>query len=205
MGWAGSPAAIRDTIGKRDPDIGIFTEYQPHGNGQLLTDLQTDGWIYHLVTEPPEKRDGIATLSKYPLAPRPLPSGLEPLRYSYLPVGIPDLDLEVRAMYEPLHREPYPEYWTAVLDALALDVAEPVLVVGGFNAGESLIVSTPPDGMASEFFCQIPSRGYTDPWRRGRVRSYNEPGGRGSVNGFRLDHAFGTAPVPGKASPAFVA
>ncbi len=123
--WGGQDrlSKVARVIRERDPDVVVLTEYQPRGSAPLLADLAAAGWLHQLPTEPPERRGGVAIASKMPLVPRPRPSALEPFASRYLPVGIPEANLELRAIYAPLEDEPYDEYWAAVLDALASEIA----------------------------------------------------------------------------------
>ncbi len=80
-------------------------------------------------------------------------------------------------MYAPLHREPYPEFWEAVLASVTSEADQRVLVIGDFNAGQSLVDSPATDVLASHYFCRLPACGYTDLWRHGRGPTGMEPTG----------------------------
>lgn len=184
-------AAIRD----QNPDVVILSEFQSIASQPLLLDLAAEGWRYQITTEPPSRRGGLAAISKVPVTRRPQPASLAQFAFRYLPFEIPSVALEVRAVYAPLHREPYPEFWEAVLASVTSEAEQRVLVIGDFNAGQSLVDSPAMDVLASHYFCRLPACGYADLWRHGRGPTGMEPTWLGPVNPYRLDHAFGSVAV----------
>lgn len=186
---------IAAAIRKQDPEVVVLSEFQTGASKELLEDLATDGWCHQITTEPPSRRGGLAVVSTVPVLRRSQPTALAGYAFRYLPFEVPSAMLEVRAIYAPLHREPYPEFWTAVLASASAEAGQPVIVIGDFNAGQSLIDSPAADVLASSYFCRLPTCGYTDLWRHGRDAAYLEPTWLGPVNPYRLDHAFGSASV----------
>jgi endonuclease/exonuclease/phosphatase family metal-dependent hydrolase len=188
-------ARIAAAIRQQDPDVVVLSEFQTVASKELLESLGDEGWCHQITTEPPSLRGGLAVVSKMPVLRCTQPASLAGYAFRYLPFEVPSATLDVRAIYAPLHREPYPEFWRAVLASVTAEAGEPVLMIGDFNAGQSLVDSPAADVLASSYFCRLPACGYTDLWRHGRDAGCLEPTWLGPVNPYRLDHAFGSESV----------
>jgi exonuclease III len=129
------------------------------------------------------------------MAQEPPPATLAAFAWRYLPVVIPAADLEIVGLYGPLQGDAYGAFWPAALDALEARSSRNVLVIGDFNTAESSVDTPVADFFCSNFFCDLPSRGYTDLWRHRVGREAKEYSWLGPANPFRLDHAFGTRGV----------
>ena len=182
----------------RSPDVLVLGEYMTGVSATLIEQLSAAGWTHHSIVEPPERLGGVAILSRAPVERVPVPIGLESLGFRYQAVRIPALDLELRAIYAPLHQDPYREFWESALDSLEADSGRPVLVVGDLNMGASGIDSPAKDVFCDRFFRQLPGRGYSDLWRRTNGADAREYTWHGRVNPYRLDHAFGSPAIVGR-------
>jgi exonuclease III len=92
-------------------------------------------------------------------------------------------------------------FWDALLKHLSLTKGVPHLVVGDFNTGHN-DRDRDPSGAAfhcADKFALLEERGWTDLWRRCNAGNeftwYSRGKGGLRRNGFRLDHAFASAPL----------
>ena len=195
--WGGQDRVerIAQTFRDYSPDVIVLSEYQPKGSASLLAALAEQGFVHQAVTSPPERKGGVAIVSRHQLSPIALPTSLVPFNWRYLPVSVPELSIEIIGLYGPLQKEPYDAFWEAALDALETASLRSTLVVGDFNTGESLVDTPVADFFCSRFFSSLSTRGYTDLWRQMAGREAREYSWLGTVNPFRLDHAFGTQSV----------
>lgn len=182
---------IEDAIRRHDPDVIVLGEYMPNASRPLIDRLAST-WPHRVLTEPPPRRGGLAVVSRIELQPMPVPTGPGEFPYRYLPVRLVPLGINVIGVYGPLHQEPYDAYWEGVLGDLAKLAATPSLVVGDFNTGASLIDAPDRAFFCSAHFSRLPTVGYRDLWRERSGPDHQEFTWYGRVNGFRLDHAFGT-------------
>jgi exonuclease III len=180
---------------RRAPDVVVLGEYMTGHSAALTSQLTAAGWKHHSLVEPPAHYGGVAVLSRHPLDQLSPGPGLEPFGFRYQAVAVPDLDLELRAIYAPLHNDPYREFWSAALDSLEADADRPVLVIGDLNMGATGTDSPAPDVFCDRYFRQLPGRGYSDLWRRSNGADTLEYTWHGQVNPYRLDHAFGSSSV----------
>jgi exonuclease III len=195
--WGGQDRVrrISHAIRERKPDVVFLTEYQPRGSAPLLGELAAAGWVYQVLSSPPPRRGGVAIVSRMPVISKAPPTDLTPFAARYVGVTVPDAGIDVRGVYGLLEKEPYNEFWSALLNSLERDAKDSVIVVGDFNTGESELDAPRPNFYCSEYFCALPKRGFTDLWRHKRGREAREYTWNGRKNPYRLDHAFGTASV----------
>ena len=98
-------------------------------------------------------------------------------------------------MYSPLEDDPHEEFWDALLTSLSQESDGRVLLLGDLNAC-ALGLDTPASRLFSaKHFDRIPETGFIDLWRE--VPEATACTWAGSVNPFRLDHAFGTSAIVG--------
>ena len=178
---------------ERNPDVIVLGEYQVIPSCALVEELTLAGWTHGVFTTPPGRYGGVAIMSKLPFMTRPSPANLQPFAFRYQGVHFPTTGVELRAIYAPLHKDPYAEFWNALLAALKEEAADPVLVVGDFNSGASHVDAPVADFFCSSFFNQLPGCGYSDLWREVHGPDAREYTWLGSVNPYRLDHAFGSS------------
>lgn len=193
--WGGGvrSGSIAAELISRNPDVIVLSEYQPFASASLLVALAAEGWTEHALTTPPGRYGGVAVLAKTRIESLPVTEPLKPFEHRYVSVSLPSHNMEVRAVYAPLHKDPFAEFWGGVLGDLREAKDRPVLVVGDFNSGLSAIDSPSTDVFCSNFFSQIPGCGYRDLWRERHGPDAREYTWLGPVNPYRLDHAFGTA------------
>lgn len=187
--------AIAAELIRRDPDVIVVGEYQTGTSARLMHELEEAGWAHQVRPDPPGRYGGVAVLSKSQLVVRPLPASLLPFAFRFVAVGVPAWGLELRAVYAPLHKDPYAEFWDAMLASLESESDGQVLMVGDLNTGRSHVDAPVPNFFCSSYFSELPSRGYTDLWREMHGPDAREYTWLGRVNPYRLDHAFGTAPL----------
>lgn len=186
-------ADIASRLKHMDPDVIAFSEYQPGTSAPLIKSLAENGWAHQALSTPPLKYGGAAVVSKTPLTPLQLPATMAPFAYRYVSVDIPAHNLKLRAVYAPLHKDPYADFWDGMLADLRTAADDAVLVVGDLNAGGSSIDSPSPDFFCSSYFTQLPDCGYQDLWRLTHGQDARDYTWLGPVNPYRLDHAFATA------------
>jgi exodeoxyribonuclease III len=192
--WGGQTRvpAIAAALRLHAPDIIALTEYMPRVSAPLVEALNASGYEYHALSSPPPRCGGVAILSRLPLELRPPTAPLEPFASRFVHCTIPTANVSVVGLYGLLQKEPYDAFWHAVLDELAANASVPLVVIGDFNTGESLVDTCVDNFFCSNFFAQLPTRGYTDLWRHSAGRDAREFTWQGPVNPYRLDHAFGT-------------
>jgi exonuclease III len=193
--WGGGSRSnvIAEEVIARAPEVLILSEYQPIASASLIATLRERGWVHQELTTPPGRYGGVAILSKSTIERQAVPASMVSFEHRYLSVRLPQHDIEIRAIYAPLHKDPFAEFWAAALTDLEESRSRPVLVIGDFNSGESRVDSpAAADIFCAEYFAQIPSRGYSDIWRSRHGPDAREYTWLGPVNPYRLDHAFGT-------------
>lgn len=195
--WGGGVRCgdIAATLIGLDADVIVLSEYQPDASAPLVASLGEAGWMHQVLSSPPLKYGGAAVLSKTPVSAQPLSRSMAGFEHRYLSVAAPEHHVELRAVYAPLHKDPYAVFWDGMLADLRAAADEPVLLLGDLNAGASSIDSPSPDFFCSSFFTQLPDCGYRDLWRAANGENAREYTWLGPVNPYRLDHAFGTARV----------
>lgn len=195
FGANGRCAEVAADLVRRDPDVIVLSEYQQGTSSPLMLALGEAGWSHQVLSLPPLKYGGVAVASRTPLEHRTSSDAMKFFDYRYLAVGVPAYDLELRGVYAPLHKDPYPAFWNGMLADLRTDADRATLVIGDFNAGESCIDSPSTDVFCSSYFTQLPGCGYQDLWRAANGADAREFTWLGPVNPYRLDHAFGTTRV----------
>ncbi len=195
--WGGGARCgqISETLVNLDADVIVLSEYQPGTSAPLIASLGDAGWTHQVLSTPPHRYGGAAVLSKTPVSSQPLPPSMLGFEHRYLSVAVPEHHVELRAVYAPLQKDPYAAFWSAMLADLKSAADQAVLVIGDLNAGASGIDSPSPDFLCSDFFIQLPVCGYSDLWRAANREGAREYSWLGTVNPYRLDHAFGTARV----------
>lgn len=198
--WGGGERSsdIAAVLIERHPDVIVLSEYQPAASAPLVEALRGAGWPHGVFSTPPLKYGGVAVLAKTPLTEQPAGGPMRAFHFRYLSVTVPAHDLDLRAVYAPLHHDPYADFWNAMLADLRASVQRPVLMIGDLNAGKSGIDSPSPDVFCSDFFTQLPGCGYRDLWRGLNGHAAREHTWQGRVNPYRLDHAFGSSALAGR-------
>jgi exodeoxyribonuclease III len=173
-------------------EIAVLGEYRTTGSQALLEELERYGFKEPTLTSPLAMRGGLAIASTVPLRRVPLPESLSQFESRFLEVEVPGKDLRIVGLYGLLEDEPFADFWRAVLAELRERAAQPTLVIGDLNTGESMLDAPQKNFYCSKYFSELPSLGYIDLWRRQHGRERKEFSYYGRVNGYRLDHAFGS-------------
>jgi exonuclease III len=186
---------IAETLEAKSPDVIVLTEYQTAATAPLLDSLRHKRWLHQVLSSPPHRYGGVAIVSRHRLDVGKRPDPLASFAWRYLPVSVPAFGVEVVGLYGPLQKDLPDSFWRGALDGLAAASDRSVLVVGDFNTGESLVDTPVADFFCSDFFRDLPARGYTDLWRRRVGRAARDYSWLGRQNPYRLDHAFGTEAI----------
>jgi len=182
------------------PEVIVLSEYQAVGSARIIESLRASGWPHLVATSQSSREGGLAVLSATSLEVRARPRALRDLARHYLAVRVPAHDIEVRAIYGPLHRAVHGRYWSGLLSSLRSARSGQVLVVGDFNSGSSTNDTTSTGMLSGKFFDQLPTMGFTDLWRAKRGEDAREHTWEGSKHPYRLDHAFGTSSLAARVS-----
>ncbi|MDI6902096.1 MAG: endonuclease/exonuclease/phosphatase family protein [Anaerosomatales bacterium] len=164
--WGGKSRldAIESELVKRSPDVIVLGEYVRGATGPLIDRLSAHGWVHHLIPDPPERRGGVAIVSRLPFECQPAPAGISEV-YRYAAVRIPSAGIELRGIYAPLQGDPYQEFWESLLESLAAESDGPVLVLGDLNACLPHVDTRASSLFSARYFKRLPASGYTDLWR----------------------------------------
>ena len=190
--------AVADAIRLHAPELIVIGEYNPIGSKPLARHLADNGFRDPVLTVPPPRCHGLAVFSRTPVRAVALPDDLRAFASRVVLVEVPAHDLLVCGLYGLLQKEPFTEYWLAVLRLLQSVRHRAVLVAGDFNTGASLLDSPQRRFFCSQYFDRLPSAGFTDLWRRQHGDSTREFSWRGRANPYRLDHAFGSELLVGR-------
>lgn len=189
------------------PDVVILTEFRRTTGGQIAGVLADHGLLHQHSTEPPAGRNGVLVASRDAMdvgaelvgtAVTSVACGPRAgLNRKLADVTLPGLGLALAAVHIPcdgrgLGRE---AAFQAVVSLARRRRQEPFVLMGDFNAGRHRL-----DEEGATFTCtrclgQLAAMGYRDAWRDrnadGREFSWYSHEGAG----FRIDHAFVSAPA----------
>jgi exonuclease III len=197
--WGGGSRldAIASVLEDRSPDVIVLGEYVRGATEPLIKRLARSGWCYEALSDPPERRGGVAIVSRIPLEQRPTPEAMTE-RFRYIGVGVPAVGLELRGIYAPLQGDPYGEFWEALLASLSDETDSPVLLVGDLNACHPGVDTPARSLFSARYFKRLPAAGYVDLWRAGNDSTAEMCTWEGRTHPYRLDHAFGTPALAGR-------
>jgi endonuclease/exonuclease/phosphatase family metal-dependent hydrolase len=199
-GGRGRSERIVDAIRGHAPEVVVLSEYQATGSAKIIESLIASGWSHLVTTSQSSREGGLAVLSATPIEPRARPRALRDLERHYLSVRVPAHDLELRAIYGPLHRAVFRRYWSGLLSSLRAARSGQVLAVGDFNSGSPRNDSPSTGVFSGTFFDRLPAIGFTDLWRAKRGEDAREHTWEGAKHPYRLDHAFGSASIAARVS-----
>lgn len=186
--------AVADRLIRSNGDILIIGEYMKKASEPLIKKLSLAGWPYSVLPDTPDRRGGVAVLSREPIERLRTPAAMSE-GYRYISVAAPLAGLELRAVYAPLQNDPFQEFWEGLLGDLNAASTKPVLLIGDLNSGLPKVDTNSSTLFCSEYFCQLPSSGYTDLWRHMNDAQAEWCTWMGPVHPYRLDHAFGSAAI----------
>lgn len=203
---------------ERDADVILLCEYRRSVGGQIRAVLSDHGWTHQATTDPPPGKNGMLVVSRIAIEPGPPPPPGVP-EHRWLEVRVADghgdgriglIGLHIPDDGQPRVRR---EFWRALLGLAAHRRDEPVLVLGDLNTtrrgegghaepgpgpgpGRGRVAPFEPRG-GGEFLGRLCSLGYVDACHAGgagREATWVSHAG----NGFRIDHAFVSAPLAGR-------
>ena len=193
---------ILGVISEHDADTVVLSEVTPDRAGELRAGLEALGYSHcHLPAIPPRDR-GVLLASREACELRAgrETSGLPHHRWAE--VWFPAPAFSVVCTYFPAIPDAIRAFWPLVHRACSDLRHRPVLIVGDLNSGETACDAQGTPLSGDPWFTAMPLHGFTDLWRlaHGDRREYSwfsQRGGR-DLNGFRLDHAFGSATLHGR-------
>lgn len=174
-----------------EADLLIITEFRPGPSGRALLRALTEGG--YSISHPPIKgaQNTVLVASREPiLGSGPLQEGL-PSVLSLWQANI--AWIRVVGVYLPSGEAKRP-FWDALIAAASMPTS-PDLFIGDFNTGtNTLDRSGGALFVGADYMARVADAGLTDLWRSRfpAEREYTWYSARG-LNGFRLDHAFGSA------------
>lgn len=192
-GSTGRLPSIIKTIREDNPDILVLTEFRRNACELILRSALTDaGYAYQIVSDIPEKTNGILVASKVEMQQEVDPVTMHRL----LPIFLPSLDLHLLAAHIPGAGDKWDkrECWDRVLDYAKRHEEKRTMIIGDFNTG------LPEDAEGTPFALpekmqELRDLGYIDAWRllHRLERGYTWWSTAG--NGFRLDYAYLSPPL----------
>jgi len=176
-------------------DVLVLTEYRTTVGGQLRAVLADHGWGHQACTEPARGRNGVLIASRAPLQHVP-PAGDRNDRL-VIEAEIPDLGLALCGLHIPCTNGSTERNscWKRVLAVAARRVDEPCVLIGDFNTGRHQLDEDGSTFTQTASMGRLSAMGYVDAWRtrNARKREATWISHRGA--GFRIDHAFLSAPL----------
>jgi len=204
--WGGNRPGVVDAVRVLEPDVAALVDCKSRHVARLTTEAAASGYAHHVDSS--TAYTGILLLSRWKLVagdnqPSPIP-------HRWLHAVIPDLDLEIAAVYGPLPKavgsEPsMREFWNWVVPTCDRLIERRAVVCGDFNTGVSRI-----DGPSDYRFnaagqlSELVSRSWRDAYRELHPDGREVSWWRGK-RGFRIDHCLLSKPMPAPLSVSYVA
>jgi exonuclease III len=187
---------ILEAIAAHAPDTVALSEIVPGRVDELRGGLERLGHAHHFVPDITGRERGvmIASTAPFDALPHRRRQGLPAHRWAevrfhrpaltLVNTYFPDTGLEIRAFWPRVHR------------ACAELRAGSTLIVGDLNSGATAFDSEKAPLSSDPWFTAMPLHGFTDLWRlkhrdRREHTWFSRRGGK-DLNGFRIDHAFGS-------------
>lgn len=184
-------------------DIYCFTEHLDCAAAQAAKSIFTaSGYTWHYETLSSSGRKGsILTISKSSLCEH---AGLincdEGWRFKSFELS----EYYLSVVYWPNSYAKAP-YWQSLLEYVSRHNLKPHIIIGDFNTGQNDLDKSDAGVpfVVTEYLDQLTHAGYVDAWRHkhGYLREYSWYSNAG--NGFRLDHAFISAPLVSKINECY--
>jgi len=193
-------ARIGEALARHDADILVISEYRGGESGvRLRAALTALGYGHLSATTPPPGGNGVLIAARAPFDDEgPVADMLaEPHRLVRAHFG----PVAIYAVYMPNLVKKVP-YWRALIAALAAESLDArSLAIGDFNTCRAYVDEPGAIDVCAHFMDEIEAIGFSDLWRRrnpeGREFSWYSTRG----NGFRIDHAFLSPALIGRAGP----
>lgn len=199
-GSAGRLPSIIKTIREHDPDILVLTEFRRNPCELILRTALTDaGYDFQIVSDVPEKTNGILVASKIEMRQEADPITMHRL----LPMYVPSLDLYLLAVHIPGSGDKWNkrECWDRVLDYAKRHGDNRTMIIGDFNTGLSEDAEGTPFALP-EKMQELRDIGYVDAWRSLHRLERGYTWWSTAGNGFRLDYAYLSRPLASMLSDA---
>ncbi|MBI4890031.1 MAG: endonuclease/exonuclease/phosphatase family protein [Acidobacteria bacterium] len=193
-------AAIR----RHGPDVIALTEITAGSVERLVRSLKSDGWGEAFTTDPRGREYGICVLSRTPMRQLASQNEMPCGGLRWLEVELPAHGFTLGVVYilpragkeRPLKERD----WDALLKAAKLRKERPYLFMGDWNTGRHRVDEVGSVVPCSDKFVDLGASGWIDVWRnfhgeRREFTWYSRMRGGVLGNGFRLDHAFSSAPL----------
>ncbi len=187
-GSTGRLPSIIKTIRDHNPDILVLTEFRRNTCELILRAALSDaGYGFQIVSDVPEKTNGIFVASKIDMQQEADPITMHRL----LPIYFPSIDLHLLGAHIPGSGDKWDkrECWDRVLDYAKRHEDNRTMIIGDFNTG------LPEDAEGAPFALpekmeELRSIGYTDAWRSLHRLERGYTWWSTAGNGFRLDYAY---------------
>ena len=189
--------AIAAALGRHSADVLVISEYRGGDSGERLrAAVSALGYVHHSSAVPPPGCNGVLIASRLPLVEhQPIAAG--PLE-AYRLVGVEIGAVLLCGVYMPNLLKKVP-YWQRLIDSLAAHAGREALAIGDFNTCRPYLDEAGAIDATAHFMDLIEAIGFCDLWRRRNPerREFSWYSTRG--NGFRIDHAFLSAPLAARA------
>ncbi len=186
-------AAIIDSLAAYEADVIVLVEFHQGPTGQALRfALDRLGFKNQATAPAGLKQNSVLVAARLPFAPLVLPGISESDGHRVVGVRFDDFDLF--GFYFANQEAKIPLWQTLVAAAPAL-VQNRTLLVGDFNTGRHRFDETGSTFWCAEYFEALLAAGMVDAWRHTHGDATEWTWFSSHGNGFRLDHAFVTAPL----------
>jgi exonuclease III len=199
-GSTGRLPSIIKTIREHNPDILVLTEFRRNTCELILRSALTDmGYEFQVVSDVPEKTNGILVAAKMEMQQETDPVTMHRL----LPMYVPLLDLHLLGAHIPGSGDKWDkrECWDRVLDYAKRHGDKRTMIIGDFNTG------LPEDAEGTPFALpekmqELRDSSYIDAWRSLHRLERGYTWWSTAGNGFRLDYAYLSPPLASMLSDA---
>lgn len=199
-GGARKMPLIALAIVEHNPDIVLLTEFRTTTGGQIRAILAERGLSHQACTDPPRNTNGILLASRSPLSPLPpTPDAPRGAVGRTLSAAVPDLNLHLLGVHIPCDGPGQDTarawVWREVLRAARAHRDDACIVLGDFNTGRHHTDEAGATFSHTASLGKLASLGYADAWRTRHPHGREPTWVNHLGHGFRLDHAFLSAPL----------
>lgn len=182
-------------------DVCVLSEYTNASSLRLLTALKSHGYEHILHTVPENRWGGVLVASRSQMEPGEIVDCPSPERWLHVLVG----SIEIGAAYIPnaeRSRTEKSEYWRWLLGVGDDLVSRDAMICGDFNTGLPLVDEIGATLLCAKEMRQMLDSQWTDLWRLTHLDERESSWWSNVGNGFRLDHAFGSAAMASRCTGA---
>ena len=187
---------ILATIEGHRADTVALSEVSATRHGELRAGLEALGFAHVHAPALPQGQRGVLIASKSAFRKQPSRESHGLPHHRWAEVRFAQKRFTLVCTYFPDTGPAIRAFWPKAHEVCAKLSRDPVLLVGDLNSGQSALDAERGTLSSNPWFTAMPLLGFTDLWRH-RHRSrleyswYSKRGGA-DLNGFRIDHAFGT-------------